>query len=250
MGGDAMMRKHILILTASFLIISIFYAGLKTFADKGRSYYEETGEVVWDINTKDKIVALTFDDGPHPKYTAEVLNLLAKYEAKATFFVVGGNAEKYPELVLRTYTEGHELANHTYTHPFKVSVTELQEELRQTNEMIYSITGFYPILFRPVGGNYNDKMINAAVKDGYKVVMWSWHQDTQDWKQPGVNKIVKKVLNGTKPGDVILFHDGGGNRTQTLKALEEILPTLKKQGYTFVTVSELIESKQQQEAVK
>lgn len=108
------------------------------------------------------------------------------------FFVVGGNAEKYPELVLRTYTEGHELANHTYTHPFKISVTDLQEELRQTNEMIYSITGFYPVLFRPVGGNYNDKMINAAVKDGYKVVMWSWHQDTQDWKQPGVSKIVKK----------------------------------------------------------
>ncbi len=81
-----MMRKHILILTAGFLILSIFYAGLKTFADKGRSYYEETGEVVWDINTKDKIVALTFDDGPHPKYTAGVLDLLAKYEAKATFF--------------------------------------------------------------------------------------------------------------------------------------------------------------------
>ncbi len=140
------------------------------------------------------------------------------------------NAEKYPEVVLRSYSEGHELANHTYSHPFKVSITDLQKELRQTKEIIYSITGFSPVLFRPVGGNYNDSMINAAVKDGYKVVMWSWHQDTQDWKEPGVKKITQKVLKGSKPGDVILFHDGGGDRSQTIKALEEILPELKKAG--------------------
>ena len=103
----------------------------------------------------------------------------------------------------------------------------MQEELQQTNDTIYSITGFSPVLFRPVGGNYTDAMINAAVKDGYKVVMWSWHQDTQDWKEPGVRKIVQKVMKGTRPGDVILFHDGGGNRTQTIQALEEILPALK-----------------------
>ncbi|WP_249685456.1 polysaccharide deacetylase family protein, partial [Bacillus velezensis] len=97
------------------LIISGFLRE-KGYADKGRPYYEETGEVVWDINTEDKIVALTFDDGPHPKYTAAVLDLLAKYDAKATFFIIGKNAEKYPELVLRSYTQGHELANHTYPH--------------------------------------------------------------------------------------------------------------------------------------
>jgi len=250
LGGDAMSRKYVWGLTVFFLIISVFFVGREAHADKGRPYYEETGEVVWDINTEDKIVALTFDDGPHPKYTAAVLDLLLKYDAKATFFIVGKNADKYPELVLRSYTEGHELANHTYTHSFKVSINKLQEELRQTNDTIYSITGFSPVLFRPVGGNYTDAMINAAVKDGYKVVMWSWHQDTQDWKEPGVKKIVQKVMKGTKPGDVILFHDGGGNRTQTIKALEEIIPALKKQGYTFVTISELIESKQQQEQIQ
>ncbi len=246
LGGDALARKYVLILATCFLIISVFYVELRTSADKGRRYYEETGEVVWDINTSNKIVALTFDDGPHPKYTAEVLNLLEKYEAKATFFIIGKNAEKYPELVLRSYTNGHELANHTYTHSLKLSVSELQEELQQTNDTIYSITGFHPTLFRPVGGNYTDKMINVAVKDGYKVVMWSWHQDTEDWKQPGVKKIVKKVLKGTKPGDVILFHDGGGDRAQTIDALEEILPALQKQGYTFVTISELIENNQKE----
>ncbi|KMY33830.1 oligosaccharide deacetylase [Lysinibacillus xylanilyticus] len=245
-----MTRKYILFLSLCFLIISVFFTGRITYADKGRPYYEETGEVVWDINTKDKIIALTFDDGPHPKYTAAILDLLAKYDAKATFFIIGKNAEKYPDLVLRSYSEGHELANHTYSHPFKASVAELHAQLRKTKEIIYGITGFSPVLFRPVGGNYNDQMINAAVKDGYKVVMWSWHQDTQDWKQPGVNKIVQKVMKGSKPGDVILFHDGGGDRMQTIKALEEILPELKKQGYTFVTISELIKSKQQQEKVQ
>jgi len=245
-----MTRKYVMILSICLFIISVCSTELITYADKGRPYYEETGEVVWDINTEDKIIALTFDDGPHPKYTAAILDLLAKYDAKATFFIIGKNAEKYPEVVLRSYSEGHELANHTFSHPFKVSVAELQKELRQTKEIIYSITGFSPALFRPVGGNYNDSMINAAVKDGYKVVMWSWHQDTQDWKQPGVKKITQKVLKGSKPGDVILFHDGGGDRSQTIKALEEILPVLKKQGYTFVTISELIESKQQKEQVQ
>jgi len=245
-----MTRKYVMILSICLFIISVCSTELITYADKGRPYYEETGVVVWDINTEDKIIALTFDDGPHPKYTAAILDLLAKYDAKATFFIIGKNAEKYPEVVLRSYSEGHELANHTFSHPFKVSVAELQKELRQTKEIIYSITGFSPALFRPVGGNYNDSMINAAVKDGYKVVMWSWHQDTQDWKQPGVKKITQKVLKGSKPGDVILFHDGGGDRSQTIKALEEILPVLKKQGYTFVTISELIESKQQKEQVQ
>ncbi|PUB08231.1 polysaccharide deacetylase family protein [Paenisporosarcina sp. OV554] len=238
-----MKGKYVLVLSTIILVSSIFHAGFNVFADKGRRHYEQTGEVVWEIKTEEKIVALTFDDGPHRKYTAEVLDLLANYDAKATFFIIGENAEKYPELVLRVHDEGHEIANHTYTHPLKTTITKLEKELKQTNETIYSITGSYPKLFRPVGGQYTDEMIKLAVDKGYKVVMWSWHQDTEDWKNPGVKKIVNKVLNVTKQGDVILFHDGGGNRKQTVKALEEILPELQKQGYKFVTISELIEYK-------
>ncbi|MEO4054655.1 polysaccharide deacetylase family protein [Solibacillus sp. CAU 1738] len=223
---------------------SLFYVSVVESADKGRQYYEEKGLVLWDVQTKDKIIALTFDDGPHPKHTMEILDLLKQYEAKATFFIVGDNAVKNPEVLVRQYKEGHELANHTYTHPYKLTtMQELMDELQKTNEAIFRITGFLPTLFRPVGGQYTDNMINAAVENGYKVVMWSWHQDTQDWKNPGVKKIVQKVLNGTKPGDVILFHDGGGNREQTVKALKEILPELQKQGYKFVTISELMGDK-------
>ena len=234
-------RKLIFILTICLFITSVTYVGLTIAADKGRQYYEETGQVLWDIKTEEKIIALTFDDGPHPKYTTQILDLLKKYEAKATFFVIGKNAEKHPEVVLRQYTDGHDIANHTYTHTFYLKSPELKEELRQTNDIIFSITGFYPELFRPVGGQYTDDNVSEARKAGYTVIMWSWHQDTEDWKSPGVKKIVRKVLNSTKPGDVILFHDGGGNRAQTVKALEEILPELKKQGYKFVTITELIE---------
>ena len=117
------------------------------------------------------------------------------------------------------YEEGHELANHTYSHPLKSTVPKIMKEIKQTNELIFSITGFSPILFRPVEGQYTDDLINEVVKDGYKVVMWSWHQDTRDWANPGVKQIVNTVLNGTKEGNIILFHDGGGNRKQTVKAL-------------------------------
>ena len=212
----------------------------KISADKGRKYYEEAGQILWEIKTDEKIIALTFDDGPHRKYTAQILDLLAKYHAKGTFFIVGENAAKNPELVLRMYEEGHELANHTYSHPLKATVPKIVKEIKQTNELIFSLTGYSPILFRPVEGQYTDDLINAVVKDGYKVVMWSWHQDTKDWANPGVKKIVNTVLKGTKEGNVILFHDGGGNRKQTVKALEEIIPELQKQGYKFVTVSELL----------
>jgi peptidoglycan-N-acetylglucosamine deacetylase len=233
-------RNYIVLLSACIAILSLGYVFNSAAADKGRPYYEKTGQIVWDIKTEEKIVALTFDDGPHPKYTKDILDLLDQYDAKATFFVVGEHAEKNPDIVFRMYEEGHELANHTYTHPFNGRVPQLMEEIKQTNDVIFSITGYSPVLFRPVEGQYTDALIEAVTKEGFKVVMWSWHQDTEDWKDPGVKKIVKNVLKDTKQGDVILFHDGGGNRQQTVQALAEILPELQKEGYEFVTISELL----------
>ena len=235
-----MKEKFFYSLVCFVLIFSIFYVNERTVADRGRKHYEEAGQIIWEVKTKEKVIALTFDDGPHPKYTAQVLDLLEKYEAKGTFFIVGENAEKNPEIVLRMYEDGHELANHTYTHPVSTSTFKIMKEIKQTNDTIYSITGFSPILFRPVEGHYTDAMVDEIVKDGFKIVMWSWHQDTEDWKNPGVKKIVNTVLEGTKEGDVVLFHDGGGNRKQTVKALEKILPELQKKGYKFVTISDLL----------
>ncbi|MFJ7646799.1 polysaccharide deacetylase family protein [Lysinibacillus sp. NPDC097279] len=236
------MKKFLLVIVPiCILAVSVFFVSESFSADKGRKYYEEAGQILWEIKTNEKIIALTFDDGPHKKYTSEILDVLAKYKAKSTFFVVGENAEKNSEVVQRMYEEGHELAIHTYTHPLRTTVPNLLKEIKQTHDTIYGITGYTPTLFRPVEGQYTDGMIEAVAKEGYKVVMWSWHQDTMDWKSPGVNKIVHTVLKGAKEGNIVLFHDGGGNRAQTVKALEKILPELEKQGYKFVTVSELLE---------
>jgi peptidoglycan-N-acetylglucosamine deacetylase len=240
-GRDKLKKKIIFSLVILLLAgASSFYMFDRINAEKGRQFYEESGHILWDIKTDEKVVALTFDDGPHPKYTQQILDLLKQYDAKGTFFVVGQLAEKSPEVVLRMYENGHEVANHTYTHPSTKSVSKIMEEISKTNNTIYSITGFSPNLFRPVEGIYTDEIVNEVVKNGYKIVMWSWHQDTEDWKDPGVDKIVNKVLGGLKNGDVVLFHDGGGNREQTVKALEKILPELKRRGYKFITISEMI----------
>ncbi|MGE7673271.1 polysaccharide deacetylase family protein [Lysinibacillus sp. NPDC094403] len=237
------MKKCLFLLSVCLLTISFYYvkAGAATYENKGRKYYEEAGQIVWEIKTDEKIVALTFDDGPHRKYTSQILDVLDKFNAKATFFIVGQNAEKNPEVISRMYNEGHELANHTFSHPLRTNVSNLLNEINQTNDTIQSITGFKPTLFRPVEGQYSDAMIEAIAKEGYKVVMWSWHLDTLDWKSPGTNRIVDTVLNGVKEGNIVLFHDGGGNRHQTVKAMEKIIPELERQGYRFVTVSELLQ---------
>ena len=233
--------KH-LGLKISVVIILFFSIAYATFAtEKGRSYYEKKGFVLWDIKTEEKIIALTFDDGPHSIYTPQILDLLSEYDAKATFFVIGERAEKLPDLIFKLAEAGHEIANHTYTHPYSITPEKLEIELKKTNEVIHDITGTYPSLYRPVGGNYTEQTVNTAIQNGYKVVMWSWHQDTIDWKQPGVKEIVNRVLSGAQPGNIVLFHDAGGDRSQTVTALEQILPTLKEQGYEFVTVSELLD---------
>ena len=221
------------------LFFSIAYVTLAT--EKGRPYYEKKGYILWEIKTEEKVIALTFDDGPDQTYTTQILDLLAKYDAKATFFVIGERAEKFPDLIRKLDDEGHEIANHTYTHSHSITAENLEKELKKTNELIHDITGTYPLLYRPVGGSYNDRIINTAVENGYKVIMWSWHQDTKDWKRPGVNNIITTVLSGATPGNIVLFHDAGGDRSQTVTALENILPALEQKGYKFVTVSELLD---------
>lgn len=207
-----------------------------------RRSYEAQG-VVWDVRTNRKVIALTFDDGPNPLYTTQILALLKRYGAKATFFVTGRQVQKYPNLAKLQVQEGHELGNHTYSHP-KMSLlgaNQIKEELAQTERAIMAATGQKPpLLFRPPGGYIDQSLVNVVRQIGYTTVLWSFHQDTQDWKRPGVRKIVRKVVNNASGGDIVLFHDHGGNRIQTIRALEQILRTLQKQGYRFVTVSELL----------
>lgn len=210
---------------------------------KERKYYETRGEIVWEVPTQEKVIALTFDDGPSPEDTPDILKLLAEYDAKATFFIIGKHAERYPDIVRQEVEAGHELANHTFNHPFfnnRSSLDAMKKEIEQTEEILTRITGQKPALFRPPGGYYSDRLIDAARAFHYQVVLWSWHQDTEDWKRPGIHKIVNKVLRNARNGDIILFHDFVGGKSQTVPALQQILPELKQRGFRFVTVSELI----------
>ncbi|MFC5652695.1 polysaccharide deacetylase family protein [Paenibacillus solisilvae] len=216
---------------------------------KDRYFYEKRGEIVWEVPLEDKKIALTFDDGPYPETTNPILDLLKQYHAKATFFVVGNRVELYPETIKREIAEGHELANHTYNHLyFRAAMNPLtiQSEILKTEQSIQQITGKKPLLFRPPGGFYNEQMLGISKKLGYTTVLWSWHQDTNDWRSPGVDRIVKKVLNNARNGDIVLLHDYIPGSTQTVRALKIILPELEKRGFEFVTVTELIHYKNEE----
>lgn len=190
-----------------------------------------------------KVVALTFDDGPHPIYTEQILDILDEYDVKATFFVLGMLAETYPHVIERQWAEGHEIGNHTYSHidAKKASREKLLEEYKKTQDIIYSITKHKPKIFRPPYGSFDNKVIEMIEKDNAVVVLWSANQDSKDWKNPEVNEIVTNTLSHIENGDIILFHDYVYyDESHTVEALKEIIPELKNRGYEFVTLSQLL----------
>lgn len=224
-------------------VLPLSVSGAADPVKKDRQYYEQRGDIIWEVKTKQKLIALTFDDGPDPKQTTDILNLLQQYGARSTFFVIGKRVTRYPDLVRRMVASGHEVANHTYNHVYfdrKTSEQKIVEELASTQEAIQKAAGYQASLFRPPGGKYNELIVNTAKRMHLKSIMWSWHQDTKDWSMPGVRKITDKVLQNARNGDIVLFHDFVSGSTQTKEALEIILPELQKQGYQFVTVSELL----------
>lgn len=235
------MKGYRWLITGICVTLMLAITVLPAQAKKSRYYFEERGEVVWEVRTDQKVIALTFDDGPNPKYTPQILDILKENNAKATFFVIGSRAQKYPALVQREVQEGHELANHTQTHPIKtLSTDDLQREVTEAQQAIFEASGVAPHVFRPPGGLYNEAVVKASKEAGCQVVMWTWSQDTRDWSQPGAKKIADNVLSNARNGDIVLLHDHGKDRSQTVEALKQIVPELKQQGYRFVTVSELL----------
>ncbi|MBD3917559.1 polysaccharide deacetylase family protein [Paenibacillus sp. PR3] len=209
---------------------------------KDRYYYEKRGDVVWEVKTDRPLIALTFDDGPDPKQTNAILDLLKQYGARCTFFVIGKRVDAFPETAFRIVSEGHEIANHTYNHTYfqNSSPQQIQADLKKTEEAIQRATGEHSVLFRPPGGMFNEKLVATANSMGLKPILWSWHQDTKDWVRPGVAQITNKVLRNAHNGDIVLFHDHIEGKSQTIQALATILPELTRRGFQFVTVSELM----------
>lgn len=193
-------------------------------------------------NNSEGKIALTFDDGPHKAYTEEILDILNEYGIKATFFVVGSNVERHPEIVKRALAEGHEIGNHTYSHPHLTNIEgdELYREMLETERILMELTDFRPKLFRPPEGVYSQTVSNTLERLDYIPILWT--VDTTDWKRPKAETIAKTVMDHTEPGVIILCHDYVSGKSNTPAALRIFLPKLLEQGYQFVTVSELLMS--------
>ena len=185
-------------------------------------------------------VALTFDDGPS-MYTPQVLNILQENSVHATFFCVGEWVQYYPGYVQQEYSAGNVVANHTWDHPdlTTLSSVDVQSQISRTSALIQQTIGVQPTLFRPPYGAINDSVKGQVAQMNLTPVLWSI--DTEDWMRPGSDAIVNAVLNQVGNGDVILMHDGGGDRSQTVAALPRIIQGLQSRGLKLVTMPQLIQ---------
>jgi len=203
------------------------------------------GRVFWRGSKDWPGLALTFDDGPTEPYTSAILEILKKYQVKATFFVLGKKAELYPEILNKIAAGGHEIGNHGYSHelmPLKPP-SEIRAEIRRTENLIMNLTGKKPRLFRAPHGFKGPWLVKIVREEGYQPISWScgvWDTD-----YPGEKKIIQRSLKGFKNGAILLFHDGRGleekpDCTQLVKALPLIIEKALSRGYRLVTVSELL----------
>ena len=196
------------------------------------------------LDSQHKAIALTFDDGPWPKTTTQILDILKENNIKATFFWVGRYLQTYPEIGKQVAAAGHAIGNHTWNHQYlKYNEDGAAREIDRTSSLIEELTGIQTSIFRPPGGILNNGLAAYAQKKNYAVVMWS--ADSFDWRTL-TESLMDNVMRQAKSGGIVLMHDGGGNRARTVKALPDIIARLRKEGYIFVTVPELLQMQQQE----
>lgn len=205
------------------------------------------GYRIYTANPDEKVIALTFDDGPWPESTDEILDILEEYDAKATFFTIGEQIAETPDPVKRANEMGCEVLTHTYDHAAgsgggtsiaNMDASEQVAEIEDGYKAIADVLGKEPAhIMRAPGGNFYGDVIDN-VWDIVDAEI-GWDVDTEDWSRPGSNSILEAILS-VKSGQVILMHDGGGDRSQTVEALRQAMPTLVERGYKFVTISELL----------
>lgn len=214
----------------------------------GNSFY---GPVLTHFDTHGRrLIALTFDDGPYPPYTQELLRLLAQKRVKATFFIVGSNAAAQPELVRAELAQGHQLALHCGQHQdlLKLDAQALAENIRYGQQTLRELTGVSPAYLRPPHGFKDWQVLSGIEAAGLRTVTWSIIP--RDWTNPGAEVIADRVCEAAEPGAIVLLHDGDSPkmtapRTQTIEATALIIDRLRAQGYEFVTLDELRQAAEQ-----
>ena len=224
----------------SFLLAFKILCSLPAGATYEGCYFNDEAHRVYACGkSSDNEIALTFDDGPHPDYTPQILDILKEEGIKATFFVIGENVSLYPEIFLRIVEEGHLVGNHTYSHDRGLCLSKeaLYKDVLKNRRLLSSFA-VSDGLFRPPGGAYDERVLTLAQQMDFDIILWT--VDTKDWQRPPKEQIVKTVLEEVDSGDIILMHDYVWGKSNTPGALQILIPRLKEQGYTFLTVDELI----------
>lgn len=231
------MKKKLLFLGIGVLLIALLFAG--TFKITKLRTFQFFGGLTYQVETENKVVALTFDDGP-TKNVDQILPLLDKYEAKATFFLIGNDIEKYPAEATKLVEAGHQIGNHTYSHKRMVlkSPAFIKEEIEKTDELIRKSGYKSEIDFRPPYGKKFVGLPYYLNKHNRETIMWSLEPDTY---YTSADEKVKYVVENTKPGSIILLHPMYDQTGEEMQAIEDILRELTNEGYKFVTVDELQE---------
>ena len=216
------------------LALTLAIASLSAFALAARA---DRDLPIYCVGREDNVVSLTFDAAWGNEDTQQLIDILAEHDIRATFFVVGEWVDKYPESVKALYDAGHEVMNHSNTHPHftQLSASQMAAEVKACADKIEAVTGVRPNLFRPPYGDYNGSVVSTMRNEGFYTIQWD--VDSLDWKKPGSDAIVKRVLEKTKSGSIILFHNAA---EQTPAALPAIIDGLIERGFTFAPVSELI----------
>lgn len=248
------MKKRLIILLVILIVFLSAKNNLHLIGKETGEAKSEMGKVFFQIetlfqhrlitkaDTKEKLVALTIDDGPDPRFTPQVLAILKRYNIPATFFVVGQSCEKYPDIVRRELAEGNEIENHTYDHPDlrKSSTVKAEWEISKNESIIKGLTNRKPIYFRPPKGLSTNETIDIAEANGYQVVLWSVCVEHHKCKT--VADMADRVIKAAKPGTIILTHDGRLDRSRSVEALPMIIAGYQQKGYRFVRLDELLKN--------
>jgi len=234
-------RNHFKIKTLTLCAAGILILAVSLFGWGGWGFDTAFGQgkrlPIYSVDTDEKKIAISFDCAWGNEHTRPILDILDQYDVKTTFFMVRFWAVKFPEDVLEIHNRGHEIGNHSSTHPnmSSLSAEEITKELKGAEEVIESITGQKPIVFRPPFGAYSNCLIETCEDLGYYVIQWD--VDSLDWKNITAAQIVDRVTRNVKPGSIVLFHN---NAEHVEKYLPAILDRLKSEGYEIVPVGDLI----------
>lgn len=239
-----MRKKNIALFLSAMVFFGLSWSSYRLATHPAMKKWQQEKILISQVKTSDRVVALTYDDGPDPVNTPAVLDALKKHHAQATFFVLGKRAVNHPDIIKRINREGHEIGNHGYNHPDynKYNKQAISDDITKTSDVIRKMTRKNPSLFRPPGGYLSYDMVDICKNNNLTIAYWTYQQDSKDWRN-GVQagQIAGFITKRLQPGQIIVLHDGAPNGLQTARATDLLLTNMEKQGYRVVTTSELIE---------